>query len=76
MVTRAGYEFHGCLVVNPKKELEFKMSVTAVLQDMNSMYLYITYRKTHYVYLHFKLLLKNNAASILLASALEIGMTE
>ena len=32
-------DFHGFTVENPKRELDFKMSVTAGLQDVNSMYM-------------------------------------
>ena len=35
----AQYIFHVYLVVNPKRELEFKMAVTVGLQDINSMYI-------------------------------------
>ena len=41
-------DFHGFTVENPKRELDFKMSVTAGLQDVNSMY--ITQKKKHYVF--------------------------
>ena len=41
-------DFHGFKVENPKRELDFKMSVTAGLQDVNSMY--ITQKKKHYVF--------------------------
>ena len=36
MMTRAGYRVHGCLAVNPEREIEFKISVTAGLQDKSS----------------------------------------
>ena len=39
MLTRAGYGLHDCLIVNPDRELEFKIAVTAGLQDKNSMYI-------------------------------------
>ena len=64
MLTGAGYGFRGCLVVNPKRNVEFKIDVTAGLQDINSMYI------THEIplCLHFICLsLKNYATSILLA---------
>ena len=32
-------DFHCFTVENPKRELDFKMSVTAGLQDVNSMYM-------------------------------------
>ena len=46
----AQYRFHVYLVANPKRELEFKMAVTVVLQDIHNMY--IT-RKNPYVYILF-----------------------
>ena len=36
---RALYRFHVYLVVNPKRELEFKMAVTVGLQDISFMYI-------------------------------------
>ena len=39
MFTRAQYIFHVYLVVNPKRELEFKMVVRVGLQDVSSMYI-------------------------------------
>ena len=38
VMTRAEYELNGCMVVNIKRELEFKISVMAGLQDINAMY--------------------------------------
>ena len=60
MLTRAEYGIHVCLVVNPKRELEFNF------------YGHITLEKP---FLHCTcLLLKNYATSILLASAFELVM--
>ena len=61
MLTRAGYAFHGCLIVNPEREMKLKIAVTVGLQDINSMY--IT-EKTKLVFIL--------NALILLASSLEI----
>ena len=36
--TPAKYRCHVYLVVNPKRELEFKMAVTVGLQDLSSVY--------------------------------------
>ena len=61
MLTLADYGFHSCLMVIPKRELEFKIAVTAGLRDMNSM------SQENQLCLHFICLLsKNFAASILL----------
>ena len=56
------YGFNGCLIVNQERESEFKIVVTAGLQNMIS------------IYISF-IVLNNNATSILLASVLEIEMT-
>ena len=62
-----------CIVVrlyHPKRELEFKITISAGLQDINSFY--ITQENPKYC-LHFiRLKLKNYAGSILLTLALEI----
>ena len=67
LLTLARYRFHGCLIVNPKRELESK----SPLQDINPMY--IT-QDNPLCFNFICLLLKNNAAPILLARALLIVM--
>ena len=67
LLTLARYRFHGCLIVNPKRELESK----SPLQDINPMY--IT-QGNPLCFNFICLLLKNNAAPILLARALLIVM--
>ena len=54
--TPAKYRCHVYLVVNPKRELEFKMAVTVGLQDISSVYVHNTGKLIclHFICLLFK----------------------